>query len=72
LQVAAESRALKPLPVTVTIVLIGPEFGVRTMVGALEVTVNAAVAISPVDPVTVTAYVPGVAVAATVNPLAVN
>ena len=63
---------MKPLPVTATRVLIGPEFGVRTMVGALTVTVKAAVAISPVVPVTVTAYVPGVAVPATVNPLAVN
>jgi len=50
----------------------GPEFGVRTIVGALTVTVKAAVAISPVDPLTVTAYVPGRAVVAIVNPLADN
>jgi hypothetical protein len=53
-------------------VLIGPEFGVRTMVGALTVTVKAAVATSPVDPVTDIAYVPGKAVVAIVNPLVTN
>jgi len=45
-------------------------FGVKTIDGALTVTVKAAVATSSVDPVTVIAYVPGVAIVATVNPLA--
>jgi len=40
------------------------------MVGPFTVTVKAAVATSRVDPFTVTAYVPGKAVVAIVNPLA--
>ena len=52
--------------------LIGPVFGVKVIDGPLTVTVKAAVAISPVDPLTVTAYTPGKAVAATVNPVPVN
>ena len=39
------------------------------MKGALAVTVNCAEAASPETPVTVIVYVPGVAVAATLNPL---
>ena len=66
------SAVLKLMPVMETCVLIGPLLGVRVIVGVFTVTVNAAVATSSVDPVTVTAYVPGRAVAAIVNPLAVN
>jgi hypothetical protein len=47
----------KPLPVTVTVIPVTPELGVSTILG--PVTVNVACAESPVEPVTVTVYVPG-------------
>jgi hypothetical protein len=42
----------KPLPVTVTVIPVTPELGVNTILG--PVTIKAAVAVSPVEPVTVT------------------
>ena len=62
------SAGLNPLPVTATIVPIGPILGVRIMTGVLTVTVKVAEAESPLLPVTVRVYVPGVAPALTVNP----
>ena len=62
------SAELKLLPVTATIVPMGPMLGVSTMNGVLTVTVKLAEAVSPVAPVTVSVYVPGVAEGATVNP----
>jgi hypothetical protein len=65
-----ESPVLKPLPLTAMLAPDCPELGVRTTVGMLTVTVNAAAAeISPLLPLTWTRYVPGVAVVATENPL---
>jgi|SRR5208282_44891 len=55
---APASPVLNPLPVIVTGVLNGPVLGIRVIVGDVEVTVNVAVAKSPVLPVTVTVYVP--------------
>ena len=51
------STVSKKLPVTVTVIPVTPALGVRTIFGAA--TVNVAVAVSPVEPVTVTVYVPG-------------
>jgi hypothetical protein len=48
------SAVLKPLPVIVTGVPLGPVLGVRVIVGDVDVMVNVAVAKSPVLPVTVT------------------
>jgi len=62
------SPVLKPLPVTATIVPIEPMLGVSTMNGVLTVTVKLAEAESPVVPVTVSVYVPGVAPVFTMNP----
>ena len=64
------SPVLNPLPVAETIVPFGPLVGVSTMKG--PVTIIFAEAESPVPPVTVRVYVPGVAVVAIVNPLPVN
>ena len=50
--------------------LIGPEFGESTRDGTVVVTTKLADAISPVVPFTLTVYNPGVAVVATVKPLA--
>ena len=61
---------LKPLPVTETAVVTLPDVGDRAIVG--PVTVNPADPISPVGPVTVRVYVPGVAPALTANPLPVT
>jgi hypothetical protein len=61
---------LKPLPVTETAVVTGPDVGDNAIAG--PVTVNPAEPISLVVPVTERVYVPGVAVAATVNPLLDN
>ena len=41
-QEALESAGANPLPVTVTVVLTGPELGVNVMVGVALVTVNLA------------------------------
>jgi hypothetical protein len=67
---APASPELKLLPVTAMVVPMGPELGVRRMNGTLTVTVKPALAKSVVVPVTMIVYVPGVAVVATVNPLA--
>jgi hypothetical protein len=61
------SAALKPLPVTVTAVPIGPELGTSVIVGVGLVTVNVAEAKSPVEPVTVIKCAPNAAAALTVN-----
>jgi hypothetical protein len=66
------SAALKPLPDMITPVPIGPPVGLTVIVGALVVTVKVALALSPVVPVTVIVYGPGVAVVATVNALVTN
>jgi hypothetical protein len=66
------SAVLNPCPLIVTPVPLGPKVGLRVMIGTLVVTVKAAVAKSPVEPVTVTTYNPGAAVAETVKPLRVN
>ena len=66
------SAVLNPCPLTETAVPLGPEVGPRVIVGAIVVTVKAAVAKSPLLPVTVIWYNPGVAVFATVKLLAVN
>jgi len=55
------SAVLKPLPVTAMLVPIGAVAGVRTMNGVLVVTVSCAEAESPVRPLTVIVYMPGVA-----------
>jgi hypothetical protein len=64
------SPELKPLPVTVTPVLCGPEAGVREILG--PVTTKLADAISPVSPLTETVYVPGFIGDATTKLLPVN
>ena len=46
----AESAEAKPPPLIVTLVPIGPELGVRVIVGVGTVTVNVVVAKSPVVP----------------------
>src|SRR5208282_4761395 len=56
---AAKSPALKPLPVMVTPVRTGPEFGDRARDGTLVTTRNLAEAKSPVPPVTVTEVIVG-------------
>lgn len=66
------SAVLKPFPLRVTAVETGPEFGVRTKVAVFRVTVRAAVAMSPLLPVTETTYIPGVAVLRTVKLLVVS
>jgi hypothetical protein len=66
------SAVLNPWPVTETAVPLGPELGLRAIVGTLVVTVKAAVAKSPEDPVTVITYSPGAAVPETVKLLRVN
>jgi len=66
------SAELKPLPVTVTPVLGAPALGVRVIVGRFVVTVNVAAPVSPLLPLTVTTYVPGVAPLLTVKLLVVN
>lgn len=63
------SPELNPPPVTAIWTPIAAAFGVGTMNGALVVTVKVLEAESPLVPVTVIVYVPGVAVAATLNPL---
>jgi len=55
------SPVLKPPPVTAMLVPIGAVAGVRTMNGVLVVTVSCAEAESPVRPLTVIVYTPGVA-----------
>ena len=55
----AVSPVLKPLPVMVTPVRTGPEFGVKVSDGVLVTMMNVAEAESPVPPVTVTVAVPG-------------
>jgi hypothetical protein len=57
------SAGAKPLPVTVTTVLTGPELGKRAIVGVGLVTVNTAWARSPVLPVTVIVYAWGATLA---------
>ena len=69
---APASAVLKPLPLRVTAVETGPEFGVRVKVAVFRVTVRAAVAISPLLPVTDTMYIPGLAVLRTVKLLVVS
>jgi len=69
---APTSAVLKPLPVMVTAVRTGPEFGVSTRVAVFRVTVKAAVAKSPVLPLTVTMYMPGLAPLETVKLLVIN
>jgi len=64
------SAVLKPPPVMVTAVLNVPELGDKEI--CAEVTVNLAVPKSPVLPVTVIVYVPGVASGAIVKLVAVN
>jgi len=64
------SDVLKPLPVIVTPVVTGPELGMSVMVGPM--TVKAAEAWSPVLPVIVNVYVPGVALPETVKPVPLN
>jgi len=66
------SAVLNPCPLTETAVPLGPVVGPRVIVGPWVVTVKAAVAKSPLLPVTVTMYNPGVAALATVKLLAVN
>jgi hypothetical protein len=66
------SAVLKPLPVNVTPVPEGPPVGLRVIVGAFVVTVKVALAASPLLPVTVIVYTPGVAEVATVNALVTN
>ena len=66
------STVLKPLPVIVTAVPAGPELGASVMAGEVVVTTNFAEAVSPVLPVTVTVYVPGVAASATVKLVELN
>ena len=66
---APASPGLKLLPVTAMLVPIGAELGVRTMNGVLVVTFRVAAAESPVEPVTVIVYVPGVAPELILNPL---
>jgi hypothetical protein len=63
------SPTANPLPVMEMAAPVVPELGVRTIVGVGTVTVNGGSEISPVLPLTWTRYVPGVAAAATVNPL---
>jgi len=55
----AASPVLKPLPVIVTPVKTGPEFGERVRDGRLVTTTKAAEAESPVPPVTVTEVTAG-------------
>jgi len=66
------SAGLKPLPVIVIAAPGVPELGMIVIVGVEAVTVNTAVAVSPLLPVTVTTYTPGVAVLTTVKLLTVN
>jgi len=68
----APSAVLKPVPATVTPVPIGPPVGLTVITGAFDVTVKVADPVSPVIPVTVIVYTPGVAAAAIVNPLVTN
>jgi len=67
-----ESAVLKPLPVTETAVPLLPVLGLRIIVGPGTVTVKTPVAKSPLLPVTVTTYKPGVAPLETVKLLPVN
>jgi hypothetical protein len=66
------SPVLKPVPVILTAVPLGPEVGVRISDGIVVVTTKVAEAVSRLDPVTVTRYVPGVAPLATVKLLPVK
>jgi hypothetical protein len=61
------SNGLKPLPVIVTEVPAGPLLGVRVRDAVVVDTMKVAVAVSPVKPVTVTTYVPGVTGVVTVK-----
>ena len=70
--VQLESVARNPVPVTVTDVPAGPEVGLNVIDGPGRVTVKAAVAKSPLIPLTVTTYTPGAAGPVTVKLLAVN